>query len=128
MAGFDCSGLVIELLKSVQVLPRTYDNTAQGLLEDLEPRSISHHSPSFGALCFFGRSLKRIPHVGFAVDDYRMIEAGGGSSSTKTLDVAIRQNAFVRIRPIGHRKDFQKILIPDYDRCRNLPRLVPRDR
>jgi hypothetical protein len=43
-----------------------------------------------------------------------MVEAGGGGSDTITDEVAIKRNAFVRIRPIRYRKDFQQVIMPMY--------------
>ncbi len=110
MAGFDCSGLVIELLKSVGMLERTYRDTAAGLhkLYASYPLAI----PDFGALAFYG--VPDISHVGFCLNPYLMLEAGSGTSETTTLDVAERQNAFVRVRPIKSRKDFIGCLYPQY--------------
>lgn len=111
--GFDCSGLVIELLQSVGVLPRGYDNTAQGLYEKFDREGIASEL-GFGSLAFFGKSLKEITHIGFMIDNFRMIEAGGGGSKTITLEQAAKHNAFVRIRPINWRKDIVTIIKPKY--------------
>ena len=112
--GFDCSGLVIELLQSVGVLPNRYDATAQSLYLDLEAESETLKKPTFGALLFFGEGLRDISHVGFAMDEFRMLEAGGGGSKTTSQDAAADQNAYIRVRPIKIRKDLVAILLPRY--------------
>ena len=112
LTGFDCSGLVQEILMSVGIDPQG-DQSAQGLHDWFAPRS-THGAYSAGALAFYGPSLNQITHVAFMVDAYRVIEAGGGGSSTKTLTDATAQNAVVRMRPVKHRKDFLVTLKPNY--------------
>lgn len=111
MAGFDCSGLVQEILASVGLDPLG-DQSAQMLYDYFKPVSQSVIGP--GALVFFGKDIRSITHVGFMVNSRCMVEAGGGGSTTTTLDAAIKQNAFVRIRPFDHRKDRVAVLMPRY--------------
>ena len=110
--GFDCSGLVQEILSSIGVDPRG-DQTAQGLYNYFRDHGV-HNSTGLGALCFYGVSHSRIVHVGFALDSLRMIEAGGGGSKTTSVSKAEKDNAYVRIRPIRSRKDFFAIIKPNY--------------
>lgn len=110
--GFDCSGLVIELLQSVGFLPRNFDGTADALHKMMEKMGQSLPLPSFGALAFFGNA--RISHVGFCLDERRMLEAGGGGSKTNSKSDAASQNAFIKIRPIKSRNDLQGIFLPKY--------------
>jgi len=114
--GFDCSGLVIELLQSYGVLPRKYDNTADGLYKKFYNEGVIN-SLGFGSLAFFGRS-NRITHIGFMLDNTRMLEAGGGDSTTVNREKAADQNAFIRIRPIESRKDLVAIIKPRYKSLR----------
>lgn len=114
LGGFDCSGFVQELLKSAGVVSHnTSKMNAQMLFDLLEPNSVQN-AWALGSIAFFGESLKKISHIGFCLDAYRMIEAGGGDSDTVTHDVAIKRNAFVRIRPIKYRKDFLLVMKPSY--------------
>jgi cell wall-associated NlpC family hydrolase len=112
MGGFDCSGLAQEILRAVGMDPPG-DQTAQMLYDHFKTRSDTNVR-QFGALTFYGTGLSRISHVGFMIDDVHMIEAGGGGSSTIDIDAAIRQNAFVRIRPFNARKDLLDVLNPRY--------------
>lgn len=115
MAGFDCSGLAIELLKAAGVLPHAYDSTAKGLLQELIKRGGQKTQfAGFGTICFYGKTPDEISHVTFALDRDTMLEAGGGGSSTTTLENAIKQNAFVRIRPILNRSDLVTMCNPIY--------------
>lgn len=112
MGGFDCSGLVQEILRAVGMDPAG-DQTAQMLYDYFKTRSDSD-ARQFGALTFYGTSLSRISHVGFMLDDVHMVEAGGGGSSTLTVDDAIKRDAFVRIRPYNVRRDLVAVVNPRY--------------
>src|SRR3990172_6729299 len=95
--GMDCSGLVQEILASVGMDPPG-DQTAQKLYDhfSLHGKIGVYGEELVGALAFFGPDNKHISHVAFCIDQYRMIEAGGGGSQTKTREDAAKQNAFVR--------------------------------
>lgn len=112
MNGIDCSGLVMELLMAAGVFPHKTDLSAQGIFDALESKSGSGWGA--GCLAFYGESIIKIKHVGFCVDAYMMLEAGGGDSTTVTLAEAIAKNAFVRLRPIKYRKDFLCVIRPSY--------------
>lgn len=112
--GYDCSGFVIELLKSVGELGHNVDMTSQGLFDHYEKQGVQN-SYGLGSLSFYGMSATKIRHVGFCLDEYRMVEAGGGTSTTTNVTEAIKQNAFIRIRPIKSRKDFVGLLRPRYN-------------
>lgn len=96
MAGFDCSGFMIELLQSVGALPRKFDTTAAGLYQMLPHVS----GPGLGHLVFWGNP---IIHVEFCLGDKLAIGASGGGSGTITVGDAIRQNAYIKIRPFRSR-------------------------
>jgi cell wall-associated NlpC family hydrolase len=112
MRGFDCSGLVQEILASAGLDP-VGDQTAQALYDHFEKNG-SFNVWGAGSLCFYGKDAKHITHIGFCIDQYRMIEAGGGGSKTLTEKDAIAQNAFVRIRPIKKRGDLVAVIKPNY--------------
>lgn len=110
--GFDCSGFVQELLASAGMDPPG-DQTAQGLFNHFEITG-TWDSYTLGALAFYGESVTKITHVAMLLDQYRVIEAGGGGSRTNTIDDAATQNAFVRIRPIRRRCDLVAVVKPRY--------------
>jgi len=112
LAGYDCSGLVCELLQSVGRLPHRTDLTAQGLYDRFRYIAMSLHGgrPDVGWLAFYGATSKAVTHVGMYIADGLIIEAGGGGSSTTSREAAEKQNAFVRIRPMAYRKDFIGLL------------------
>lgn len=116
VGGFDCSGLVIDLLQSAAILPERYDNTAQGLFNEFEKKPYSQYvtTCSFGALVFYGQSLTKITHVGFGLDRFRVLSASGGGSLTTSLEKAISSNAFVKVRGLDYRADRQAMIRPSY--------------
>lgn len=113
IGGFDCSGLVVELLQSCGKLLNSVDLNAQGLYNHflLLPIGIPL-IPKLGCLAFYGKSSSAITHVGFCLDQSLMLNAGGGSSKTITREDAEKQNAFVKIRPIRYRLDLLEIFDP----------------
>lgn len=102
MAGFDCSGLVVECLQSVGMLNE--DLTAHGLFQRYEARFSIKPAP--GCLVIYFKEGQAY-HIGIYWRDNLYITADGGSSKTLTLEDAIRQNAFVKIRPVDSRNDPQ---------------------
>ena len=114
--GFDCSGLVQEILSSYNQDP-SGDQTADGLFHHFISNGLEC-TPTRGALCFYG-NLKKIVHIGFCIDDLAMVEAGGGGRTTTSRSAAAKQNAFVRVRAIHSRKDFYCCIMPKYQFGKN---------
>lgn len=113
--GYDCSGLVQEILASVGLDPFG-DQTAQTLYHALKQSDefTDIIKPQPGTVLFFGSKTSGITHTAFAITSEHMIEAGGGGSKTITVKDAVHQQAFVRVRPISHRKDLVASLLPKY--------------
>lgn len=110
--GYDCSGFIQELLASVGMDPPG-DQTAQSLYNILS-KEYEIAPPSLGVILFFGKSVQNISHVALALDELHMIEAGGGNSTTVDKETAIKQNAFIRVRPISRRRDLVASILPRY--------------
>lgn len=110
MQGFDCSGLAQELMAMLGLDP-VGDQTAQTLHDHFKVRSRGSHRDA-GSLVFYGSSVTKITHVGVMLDDTTMIEAGGGGSKTLDVTGAIRQNAYIRLRPYNARKDVVAVISP----------------
>jgi len=108
--GFDCSGAIIEILRSVGVLPHGGDWTAQGLYSTF--KSAATTQPRAGCLSFYGANAGEITHVMFHLSDEIVLGATGGGSKTKTRQDAIDQNAFIKIRPLDYRDDLATIVDP----------------
>lgn len=111
--GFDCSGLVIELLQSQGILPRGYDSTAQNLYLTLR-KAGNNQALDFGTCLFFGADIGRITHTGFALSPAIMLEAGGGGPGVRDFQSAAAKNAYIRVRPINWRGDLVAKNMPNY--------------
>ena len=96
--GFDCSGLVIECLKSVGVVTDDFDTTADGLLDMFGKNQWSYPEP--GCLLFTLDPEGKARHVTICLDEYFEIGASGGGRASDSADDAARMNAYVKIRPI----------------------------
>jgi cell wall-associated NlpC family hydrolase len=110
MTGFDCSGLVIEVLTGVGILPHGYDNTAEGLWQRFRLTQVDW--PYAGCLVLWLNSQAKATHVEMTIDDYHAIGASGGGSATTSDDAASAQNAFVKMRPYRYRGGSYKIVDP----------------
>lgn len=112
LTGFDCSGLVLEILKSVGIKPFT-DGSAQNLYTHFRTNG-GAFGVGPGALCFYGKNSMSITHVAFMINNNQILEAGSGDSSTVTLERAKEQGACVRLRSYQNRNDLVEILTPQY--------------
>jgi len=114
--GIDCSGLMVELLKSMGIVPNGFDATAKDLFKILSSRTGSAvvDTDRFGHIVFFGSNVDSITHIALCLGGGLMLEAGGGGRETKTADKAYSQNALVRVRPIKNRSDKVAYLFIDW--------------
>lgn len=114
-AGFDCSGFCIEVLKAVGLLPRRGDWRAVDLYNLFKSKATQDPTP--GCLTFYGRSTSAITHVELVLakigDTVFTIGASGGGSNTKTKEDAIRDNAFIKVRPM--RGDLVAVVNPFWE-------------
>lgn len=98
--GFDCSGLVMEVLQSFgfqfpRVISPVQLKRSQYLFEVMRnDQRDTKIKP--GDILWFGADIKSITHIAIAISDFLMIEAGG--EGREATDIGS-----VRIRPI--RKD-----------------------
>lgn len=108
VVGFDCSGFAQEPLRSVGILPRKIDYSADGLLtvafKDV-PRVKEQYRLREGMLVFWAKPDGTMRHVEMVwqalTDRVLVIGAAGGGSNTKTAADAARDNAFVRVDKLG---------------------------
>lgn len=120
IGGFDCSGLVLELLKASGEMKLSTPKMSAQMIYD-HYSQMGNYRIAAGSLSFYGPDVHHIYHIGFCVDSNLMIEAGGGDASTVDDQRAIAQNAFVRVRPIRARKDFLVAIRPPYSLIGELP-------
>lgn len=98
-SGFDCSGLVIECLKSVGILREHQDMTADQLLQKFAEHEVT--APTTGALLFRLNEDGKATHVVICLDASFQIGANSGTSVDTSVAQAWSDNAFVKIRPIN---------------------------
>lgn len=98
-SGFDCSGLVVEILQAVGIIDRHKDYSAASLYDLFVDTSLV---PKAGRLVFYANARGRIVHVEFCVSNKLTIGASGGNSKTLTEADAVRQNAFIKLRPLNY--------------------------
>ena len=108
-SGFDCSGLILEVLKSVGLTRPNLDMTASNLYWLFNKPQKS--KPGSGKLVFWFREAKVI-HVEMMIDNSHVVGASGGGSATKTIADAVKHNAFVKMRPLNYRGTNFKICDP----------------
>ncbi len=113
MSGYDCSGLAQEFLKAFGSHPEyKIDHTAQ-MLHNHFSKDGRENFFDVGALAFYGPSKTAINHVAILINDNFIVEAGGGGSRTNSVQDAMAQDAFVRIRPLRFRKDLVSVWMPN---------------
>lgn len=110
MAGFDCSGFVVEILTAVGMVPHKYDDTAGGLATKFRANQIDR--PRAGAFIVWYDPTGFGQHIEFFIDEFHTIGASGGGSATTDLNAAIMANAFIKIRPYTYRNQPFKIFDP----------------
>lgn len=98
--GFDCSGIVVEVLKGVGLMPRGSDMTADALRLAFP----GTNNPVPGCLCLWqARGEERAVHVEMiykTIDGvHYTVGASGGGSRTTSKEQAMKDNAFVKLRP-----------------------------
>ena len=108
-SGFDCSGLILEVLKSIGLVRAKIDMTADGIF-NLFKKNLTEE-PGSGKLVFWFSGDRAI-HVEMMIDEYHTVGASGGGSATKTIADAVKHNAFVKMRPLKYRGSKYKICDP----------------
>lgn len=111
-SGFDCSGFVCEVLSAVGLIPRRADYTAATLADIFKDKIVTE--PCEGCLVFYAtpEDTTRIVHVEICLNDTLSIGASGGGSKTITKEDAIRDNAFIKIRPFKSRSNIWGYIDP----------------
>ena len=94
-SGFDCSGLIIEVLQAHGLIPRNKDYTAEGLRQKYA--KYSPPEPHAGCLIFFIHPTRQTAtHVAMAISKDFIIHSSGGGRGVKSLKEAIKQNAYIK--------------------------------
>lgn len=96
--GFDCSGLVLEGLRSIGKWGHS-DSSSQGIYNFFERNGGEEvKKADIGDILYFGKDDKAITHIGIMINNYQYIEAGGGGKDTV-------DKGMVRLRTLKWRKD-----------------------
>ena len=111
-SGFDCSGFVCELLQAVGLIHRGERLNAAGIYERFADKLVQ--TPYEGCLVFYAKKddLSSIIHIEYCLDDVHSIGASGGGSATVSVEKAIEQNAFIKIRPFRSREPIYAFVDP----------------
>ena len=105
--GFDCSGGVIYALQAIGRFPLGLDSTADGLWQRFKADKVE--DAEAGCLLFWFDKDGKAIHVAVALDEWFCMTADAGGRATLTLEDAIKQDAFTKIRRIDHRNSYPKI-------------------
>jgi cell wall-associated NlpC family hydrolase len=111
--GLDCSGFAQLALNFLKLDPPG-DQTAHALAMHFLDHGILIAcvvDSDLGDLLFFGKDGK-VTHVAIALGDGLMIEAGGGGSTTTSVEIARAQGAEVRIVSVLRRSDLLYVIRP----------------
>ena len=112
-SGFDCSGFVIECLKTGGIIKEKEDFTADGLMHLFSSKLVE--KPHEGALVFTLNRKGKATHVVICLDEHFQIGASGGTKNTSDPKAAWRDNAYVKIRPIRFNCERMKVADPFQD-------------
>ena len=105
-SGFDCSGMVVELLKVSGHLKEREDFSANGLWQRYHLR-YEVTKPRKGALCFYFKDGVAI-HVVVCLDAYYGMGANGGGRTVVDDQSAQDENAFIKRRLLDYRSNERK--------------------
>lgn len=97
--GFDCSGLIVYLLRCAGVMQLGEDYTAEQL-RHLYPKV---QNPDEGILVYYGKVTAK--HVMYCISDTHCIGAVAGTENINTRQAAELAGAMVDLRPITYRTD-----------------------
>lgn len=109
MAGFDCSGMILEVLQSVGKIKHKIDMNAHSMYLTFKDKEVKRGYA--GCLVFWFKKEKAV-HVEMMINDYFVVGSSGGSSKTLSRRQAIEQNAFIKMRPLGYRRYPYRIVDP----------------
>jgi cell wall-associated NlpC family hydrolase len=112
MEGFDCSGFVVEILQGVGILPHGHDYSAHDLYTIFKSNTVFLGYQ--GCLAFWFNSERTANHVMILLDNEHVLGTIGGGSKTITAADAVRDNAFLAVRPLSYRKPQVPIIVDPF--------------
>jgi len=111
-SGFDCSGFVVEVLQAVGVLPHGKDYSAHDLYTIFKSNVVFLGYQ--GCLAFWFNAEHTATHVMLLLDNEHVIGTIGGGSHTITAADAVRDNAFLAVRPLNYRRPQVPIIVDPF--------------
>jgi len=105
--SLDCSGLIMEIFKALGIFHENEDYSAEALFQKYGRFRIQG-LPYAGCLVFWLNAKGQAVHVAIMIDNYFLIHAAGGGPGTRTVEDAIRDNAYVKMRMLEEVADFRK--------------------
>jgi len=105
-SAFDCSGLVVEVLKSIGKFYDQEDYSANALYQKYKDNEVKQSS--LGCLVFWFNKEGKAVHVAMMIGKCFLIHASGGGSKVKTMKDAIDKNAYVMMRELKKVAKFRK--------------------
>lgn len=112
MTGYDCSGFVIEVLRSCGVLPNAQDFSAAGIYDYLTKtkKCATPKSGSQGCFVFWKNASSSIVHIEMCINEKMSIGASGGGSANTTIDVSKKTQGYVKVQDYTTRKGSSELL------------------
>lgn len=98
LSGTDCSGLVVDCFKSIGRYFKKEDYTANGLFLKYAHFEIDAPAYRDGCLIFFLDKNNKATHVAILINNWQIIHATHGGSTTITFEEAVRRDAYVKVR------------------------------
>lgn len=102
--GADCSGSQIWRFRRTGIIRATDDYNSQGLW-NLMGTTGALYKPKTGALAVCGKSLTKVTHVMYCLNEQLCIDAPGGDSDYDTPEEAIRDGIIFDVHRIDRRND-----------------------
>jgi cell wall-associated NlpC family hydrolase len=105
--SLDCSGLIVEAFKAIGIFHENEDYSADALFRKYKQNRVQA-TPYAGCLIFWLDGKGKAVHVAIMIDNFFLIHAAGGGPNTKTVEDAIRDNAYVKMRSLEEVAEFRK--------------------
>jgi len=105
-SSFDCSGLIVEVLKSVGKFYDYEDYSADQLYQKYKDNEVDQAFS--GCLVFWFNKEGKAVHVAMMVEKEFLVHASGGGSKVKTINDAVEKNAYVMMRELRKVAKFRK--------------------
>ena len=105
-SSFDCSGLILEVFKSIGKFYDYEDFSAETLYQKYKENEVDQAYS--GCLIFWFNKDGKAVHVAMMIDKYFLVHASGGGSQVKTIKDAIDKNAYVMMRELHKVAKYRK--------------------